>query len=837
MGSCVAAGCSSSDEAIAEPPAAVTVAYDATWGLRFDPSAGELSVVRGADVLLRLPPAAFQLGTLDAPVDGATNYDPMGVIGRNALNPPPGDLVWRAPAAVRLVGADERSLSLALDYDGGFAATATATLEPGAGFGVTWAPTARPERIAWMRLGARAAADEGFYGLGESYEHVNLRGQTRAMQLEVDGHVESSLNDAHVPVPFLLGTRGWGLFVESRRPGVFQVATDDAAPELVDAVFGTGLGSAEGLRFHLFADGHPLDVTRHYYAITGAPLLPAPWALGPWLWRDENRDQAQVEGDVAKMRELDLAHTGIWIDRPYATAVHTFDWKASQFPDPAHMIDTIRANGLRWAVWHSPYLTEPGKGPPAEVAATAALRAEATEKGFYPPASGVLANKWGHLLDLTNPGAVAFWREKLEAYTAQPAFGGFKLDYGEDVVPGPFPARNAWEFANGEDEQTMHAGYSLAYHEAYAATVPEGGGFLLCRHGTYGDQKNVSVIWPGDMDASFAKRGDVIDGKAQVGGLPATVIAGLSLGPSGFPFFGADTGGYVHSPPDKELFTRWFEQTALSTVMQIGNSENTVAWELDPKTGFDEEMLGWYRTYTRLHLRLFPYIWSYAKKLAEDGRPIARALGLAHPELGVHPDDEYLFGDDLLVAPVVERGARSREVVFPNGAWTSWWTGETIEGPTTRTVDAPLDRLPLFVRDGGIVPMLRPTIDTLEPVDDPAAIDSFATTPGVLWVRIAPTSTRSSSFELYDGAAISSGGQVIELRDGSDFAHGTILEVVGVGEKVTPVLDTTPMTELASADELLTATSGFVWAADANGTMRVRVPAGHHNVDLGTLAR
>src|SRR5262249_23216146 len=152
----------------------------------------------------------------------------------------------------------------------------------------------------------------------------------------------------------------------------------------------------------------------------------------------------------------------------------------------------------------------------------------------------------------------------------------------------------------------------------------------------------------------------------------------------------------------KELFTRWFEQTALSTVMQIGNGAGTVAWEPDAATGFDEEMLGWYRLYTRLHLRLFPYVWAYATRLAEDGRAIQRALGLAYPELGVHPNDTYLLGDHLLVAPVLERGVRERSVPFPPGRWLDWWTGKVHEGGAAETVAAPLGTLPLFVQEGGI---------------------------------------------------------------------------------------------------------------------------------------
>src|SRR5262249_37424289 len=161
-------------------------------------------------------------------------------------------------------------------------------------------------------------------------------------------------------------------------------------------------------------------------------------------------------------------------------------------------------------------------------------------------------------------------------------------------------------------------------------------------------------------------------------------------------------------------------------------------WEFSPQTGFDNEMLGWYRTYTRLHLRLFPYEWTYAQNLLKDGRPIERALGLAYPELEAHPSDTYLFGDYLLVAPVLARGQTTRDVILPAGTWVDYWTGEVHDGGKTITVAAPLDKLPLFIQGGGIVPMLRPTIDAMAAVADPLAVDSYATTPGPLYPRIAP---------------------------------------------------------------------------------------------------
>ena len=119
---------------------------------------------------------------------------------------------------------------------------------------------------------------------------------------------------------------------------------------------------------------------------------------------------------------------------------------------------------------------------------------------------------------------------------------GYKLDYAQDITAGLAGGRVPWEFADGSAELTMHAQYPLFYHRAYAETLPADGGFLVCRSATYGDQTQASVIWPGDLDASFIEHRAMDNGERAVGGLPAAVAAGLSLGPSGFPLFASDTG-------------------------------------------------------------------------------------------------------------------------------------------------------------------------------------------------------------------------------------------------------------------------------------------------------
>ncbi|MHB8873273.1 MAG: TIM-barrel domain-containing protein [Myxococcaceae bacterium] len=792
---------------------------------------GTLTLERDAS-LLTFAPEAFQLGTVPE-LDDTRSYDPFWLEVEDPLLPKviPQGLRWRSgtQAAVNSFSAD--TLELSLSFEGGRTAHLTVKSAGDGRFSAELVPDPAEDAppIAFIRLRPRAGPTEAFYGLGEWFDTVNHRGKLRPMQLEPDLFIESSSNEAHVPVPLLIGTRGWGLFVQSQRPGLFDVARKEA--DLVEVTFGTGAGSAAGLTFHLFSAEEPLDITRRYYDVTGYPTLPAPWALGPWVWRDESQDQAQVLDDARQLRDLDLATSGLWIDRPYATAVNTFDFDAARFPDPAAMVRALNAQGLRLALWHTPYL-EPTAEP---------LRSAAADAGYFPPSPGLLLNRWSAPVDFTNPAAYAFWQQLIGRYRAL-GVEGFKLDYGEDVVPGISGNRTNWTFADGSDERTMHAGYTLQYHRAYAETLPADGGFLLCRAGRWGDQKNGPIIWPGDIDATLTRYGETFQsgGKSVrgVGGLPSAVVAGLSLGPSGFPFFGADTGGYRHSPPNKETWVRWVEQSALSSVMQTGDSSSQMPWEQTPGNGRDAEALEVYRRYARLHLRLFPYEWTYAQQVATDGRPILRALGLAFPALGVHPDDEYLFGGSLLVAPVMSAGATERTLVLPPGEWIDWWDGTSHDGGESGgaeiTVPAPLGKLPLFLRAGGIVPLLRPTIDTLSPAAPP--VESYATDPGVLYVRLAMGKEPSSGFELFDGSHIAvnhlSTGTQVTWRNGKTFKAGAILEILRAPVPQSVGLDSTGLAELAGPGALEAAGEGWAWEAAMGGTLWVRIPPGEHSVLL-----
>jgi len=209
-------------------------------------------------------------------------------------------------------------------------------------------------------------------------------------------------------------------------------------------------------------------------------------------------------------------------------------------------------------------------------------------------------------------------------------------------------------------------------------------------------------------------------------GLPAVLPAALSASFSGIPIFTHDIAGYftLFSDTPRELFFRWTSLGAFSPVMRTHHGNKPGGWKFDS----DAETLDFYRNYARMHTQLFPYLYTMAHEAVEKGTPIIRPLYFHYPDDAgtIEVEDEFLLGRNILVAPVVEKGATSREVYFPEGSWVHLLDPSQIHtGPASRVVDAPIESIPVFLKPGGIVPLLPETIETLasESNDDVTGLD------------------------------------------------------------------------------------------------------------------
>jgi alpha-D-xyloside xylohydrolase len=672
-----------------------------------------------------------------------------------------------------------------------------------------------PKAIIYTALTAKTTATEGFYGLGEFFDTPQHRGRVRETMLEGNFNLDGSSNEGHVRLPFLVSTAKWGWFVQSRRPGLFDCGKTKA--DAVEALF-----QSSRLSFWLFAAESTDGVVQRFHQTSGMPAIPARWAFGGLLWRDENKDQAEVMDDAAKIRQHDLPISGLWIDRPYDVAVNDFGFEPSMFPDPAKMLADLRAQGFRLGVWSTPYV-DPGTNGKAKAKNHDKVKAAGWYVN-YPPAADAIF-KWGPPIDFTHPDAAAFWQSEIKRATD---FGieGFKLDYGEDIQLGLLNVRTPFLFHDGSDERTMHKGYQLGYHKAYAANLPKdngkagGGGWILARASTYGDQTQTSIIWPGDLCVGWMDFAECTeDGTCHAGGMPAAVAASISLPTSGFPLFASDTGGYRHDRADKFLFIRWLQHTALTPILQIGGGSNHNPWDFTKYIAskytsgqpFDQEVLDIAKYFVKLHTRLWPYFYADSWRAhTQGGMGPIRALGMVNPELSAnaglqaHEHNEYWLGNSILVAPVA-KDKNTWSVWLPPGEYRDWWTGEVVGLPQAATVlalNVALNQVPLYLKAGAIVPMLRPTIDTISPTTDPN-VDSYFGNPGTLYVTVVPHAKIGTTWAGHDGSQIAlsptteNGEFILNLVAGDDFTTTAETEIwLRPGEQVAAVkLEGTSLTK------------------------------------------
>lgn len=658
------------------------------------------------------------------------------------------------------------------------------------------------------------AAGEGFLGFGERFNRTDQRGRDVWSWAEEgglgtgEGDLASPENPwpngemmTYYPVPFFVSTAGYGFWMDTAYRSEFNLASARA-----DAWRVWHVGPRLDYEVYLPIPDDPRPWPYHlvdgFTAATGRPLLPPAWTLGPRR-RIGPGSQALGVPEIQAMRDQDLAITAV--DDAlhfYPAASHLGREEAT-----AAWIASARELGYRVNGYYNSFLAKEADTPISEIAA----QAEAAGY-FLRDASGAYPYVWIltggnvfelYIVDFTNPAATAWYASTFE-WALDLGYSGWMYDFGE-YVPG-----DALGF-DGQSGETLHNLYPVLYakaiHDALEAGPQAGDWLAFMRSGYTGSSAYVPMVWSGDPAASFEDSD----------GLPSMVRAGVNLGISGAPMWGGDIGGFHCNADgvavaDEELLTRWIQQGALSPGMQDQNACVGGDSSLKASIWNAPAALEAWRTYGRLHTRLFPYLYSLAHEASATGAPIMRHVFFEHPDrpdlAGV--DDAYYFGPALYVAPVVERGAVEKTVDLPAGPYLGWSDGTLYAGGAQVTLDAPLGELPLLLRAGHLVPLLDATIDTLaeESRDDVVGPGDVADVYDVVGL-LAPAAAQAT-FTLWDGGTL-------EAR-----LEGAFAPPAGLPE---------------AADEAELLTCAGCWRLDAlaGGLARVRISAPAGTVAAGGL--
>lgn len=467
----------------------------------------------------------------------------------------------------------------------------------------------------------------------------------------------------------------------------------------------------EAVDYYFIYGPEPEGVIAAFRQLTGpAPLLPR-WAFGFWQCRERYSSQQQILDAAAEFRRRRIPVDVLVQDWQYWGK---YGWNAMRFdegfyPDPGAMMDALHRENLHLAisVW-AKFGADTEVGRQMRNAHLVLHGAASTGE----PGETHESEYWA---DLFNPQAQSMYWENINRRLFQKGIDGWWLDASE---PEGDPLKSDETFLG--PGRTVRNAYPLfetsAVYEGQRATAPDKRVVILTRSAYAGQQRNGTISWSGDISGNWET-------------LRRQIPAGLGFSASGMPYWTTDVGGFFRpsdqytSPEYHELLVRWFQFGAFSPIFRVhGYQSETEMWKYGP------QVEGILRQYDELRYRLLPYIYSAAWGVTNRGESLMTALPLVFPndpslrETG----DQFLFGASMLIAPVVEAGARERKVQLPAGEnWVDFWTGRNLAGGQTITAEARLEQMPIYVKAGSILP-LGPVTQSAAEVEDPIEIRIYS---------------------------------------------------------------------------------------------------------------
>lgn len=505
--------------------------------------------------------------------------------------------------------------------------------------------------------------NERIYGCGESFTSLNKVGQK--VQISVVDPQGPETDGMYKPVPFYFSNRGYGIFMHTSAP-----TTADFGASYIGAqrLF---MGD-ETMDFFIFF-GEPKDVLNAYTDVTGkSPMLPL-WTFGTWMSRITYFSQEEGLDIARKLRANKIPSDVIHFD----TGWFGVDWQCDyefakdRFKDPVAMLKSMKKDGFHTCLWQLPYFTPKNR-----------YFRELVDGGMAVHNGNGTLSYEDAVLDLSNPKTVAWYQGKIANLIKQ-GVSAIKCDFGEAA---PYDGI----YASGKTGFYEHNLYPLRYNKALWQAVrdntPDHEGVIWARSAWAGSQR-YPLHWGGD--AATNEIGSV--------GMLGDLRGGLSFGLSGFSFWSHDMGGFVTKSPD-DLYRRWLPFGFLSSHTRAHGAPPTEPWFIS------ESFTKAFRQSAEMKYKLMPYVYAQAKDCSERGLPMVRALLVEFPDDpgAWFVEDEYMFGSQILVAPMLETG-KSRTVYLPRGKWIDYQTGKVYEGgyQTIPTAEIPCV---ILVKDGSLIP-------------------------------------------------------------------------------------------------------------------------------------
>lgn len=561
---------------------------------------------------------------------------------------------------------------------------------------------------------------DNFYGTGERGHSLRLNGTemtlwNRANYGYTDG--DERLNQANINMPYIVSDNGFGLLVDDYAKSRLTLGQDTILYRTI---------SRKPLSYYFIngGDGTLAGATFAFTELTGKQPLPPLWTLGYITSKYGYHNQKEAYGAIDSLKQRDYPVDGMVLDLYWygvETDMGRLEWDKKQWPDHKKMLDDLNAQGIHVVPIHQPYINKTGAMDNYTLLESKGLLTKDSE-GKTKDVTTWVGD--AGMFDISNPDTREWMWNRMKPLTAE-GFSGWWGDLGEPEVH-PLEIVHA----NGETAEEYHNVYgnewSKMIYDGLREDFPQMRPMLMMRGGTTGLHRYGVFPWTSDVSRSW-------------GGLQAQNKLMLNSGLSGLGYMSNDVGGFAvdpEKPYDPELYVRWIQAGTFSPVLRTHAQDRPEPYHYPAQEAIIKKFI-------RMRYEWLPYNYTLAYENSAYGMPLMRTLNFHgdNEDKDKYADisDEYLWGEEVLVAPVMTQGARSRKVVFPAGTWVDWNNPAKIySGGTTANIAAPLNTLPLFVRSGSFIPQYPKKIENTSEYD-----------PTLLTIKYFPRK-EWSNYQLFD---------------------------------------------------------------------------------------